>query len=110
MIGKGCGALPPRRVKERFRELIARWHEDTLHVSSTDEMIRHPAYQEIIAMGWSAVPLLLTEMRERPNHWAPALQTITGAQPVPKEAYGRLDQIAEAWLDWAEENGVEYDG
>ncbi len=94
------------RPRCAFEELAARWRQETQLTSSIQEMVEHKAYKEIIQMGWLAVPFLLEEMaKPDPDHWGPALTKITGEQPVPDEAVGRVGQIAHAWLEWAREKG-----
>jgi hypothetical protein len=88
-----------------FQTLVAQWKRDTLNESSTENMARHPAYRKIVAMGEAAVPLLLEEMRERPDYWFAALREITQTDPVPSEARGDLDRMTQAWLDWGRANG-----
>ena len=56
-------------TRERFRNLVAAWKPSRGHSSKTEELVMHTTYQRIIGMGEDAVPLLLTEMRERPDHW-----------------------------------------
>ena len=63
-------------------------------------MILNPHYQRIIGMGSQVVPLLLAELERRPDHWGWALEMITGENPVPAEAEGKLKMIAQAWVDW----------
>jgi hypothetical protein len=58
----------------------------------------HPAYQQIIGLGPAGVPLLLRELEREPDHWFWALRAITGEDPVPEEARGRLREMAAAWL------------
>jgi hypothetical protein len=90
-------------TERRFRRLVDQWQEETGPISSMTELVHHPAYQEIIRMGWDAVPLLLRELRERPQHWFWALKVITGEDPVKPEDRGDLEQMAKAWLAWSEE-------
>jgi hypothetical protein len=90
-------------VEKRFQELAARWREETGPLSSMTEMVQHPAYQEIIRMGWDVVPLLLRELEERPHHWFWALKVITGEDPVKPEERGDLEQMAKAWLRWSQQ-------
>ncbi len=95
--------LDPERA---FQVLAIRWREETQHFSSIKVKIEHEAYRKIILMGRAVLPCLLEEMAEPdPDHWGPALQAITGAQPVPDEAVGRSVEIAKAWLTWARRNG-----
>ncbi|MGH6871897.1 MAG: hypothetical protein ACREHE_10350 [Rhizomicrobium sp.] len=88
-----------------FEELAAAWKRETVNESSSQRMAAHPAYRKIVAMGEKAVPLVLAEMRERPDYWFAALREITNADPVPAEARGDLSRMTQAWLDWGRENG-----
>jgi hypothetical protein len=63
------------------------------------------AYQQIIGMGEPAIPLILDEFERRPSHWSWALTAITGDDPVPESARGRLKEMAAAWLQWGREKG-----
>jgi hypothetical protein len=63
-----------------------------------------PSYQRIIGMGGRAVPFILRAMENEgndPDHWFWALEMITGADPVPVDAYGDTVRMAQAWFDWA---------
>lgn len=93
---------PSPRDRQRFNELVEEWRRETVATPTLDKQVLHPAYQKIIGMGERAVPLLIEELREEPDHWFWALTAITGEDPIPPEARGRLDLMAEAWLHWAE--------
>ena len=92
-------------VSRRFQQLVDRWSEDTLDMSSIEDMVEHPSYSAIIDMGEAAVPLLLRELEKAPNYWFPALTAITGVNPIPEEARGRLIEMTEAWLEWGRGKG-----
>ena len=92
-------------VEARFFALVNQWREETGALSSPTRKAAHPAYQQIIAMGKQAVPLILQEMKDHPGHWSMALQSITGENPVPEEAAGHAVQVANAWLEWGRKNG-----
>lgn len=92
-------------LQARFDALVGRWLEDTQLSSSLRDIVGHSAYQEIIAMGRPAVPLILRDLARQPRHWSPALKAITGATPVPKEHAGKVALIAKDWLRWAKANG-----
>jgi len=89
----------------KFRRLRDSWINDTLYMSSLSEMVTHPAYLEIIGMGWRVVPRLLEKLRQNPRHWFTALTAITGENPIPLDAAGNLDRMTQAWLEWGAENG-----
>jgi hypothetical protein len=96
---------PESRLEDRFRGLVRQWKEATQFTSSSTEMVMHPAYQQIIRMGPSALPLLVTELRRQPDHWFTALKSISGQDPVPPEDRGKVHRMREAWLAWAEKPG-----
>lgn len=102
----GLQAAPPDdRERALFRELAEQWRRDRPRSSSATRMASHPAYVKIIDMGPRAIPLLLLELRDRPDHWFAALHAVTGENPVPEESRGRLPQMAAAWIAWGERNG-----
>ena len=60
----------------------------------------HPAYQEIIGMGWEVVSTLLRELESEPDHWFWALSAITGEDPVANGDRGDILEMAQSWLEW----------
>ncbi len=101
-------APPVEGLEGKFQRLAETWRAETAYLSSSTAMIDHPAYQEIIRMGPPVVPMLLRDLAAKPEHWHWALRSITGANPVPDSASGRLPEIAEAWLGWAKEHGYQW--
>jgi hypothetical protein len=91
-------------VESRFKELAAEWKRDTMHFSRVDDMSAHPAYQEIIAMGWTAVPLILKEMKRERNHWFVALSQITRADPLPERRHATVKEMTDAWIAWGKKH------
>ena len=98
-------ALPPEAIEQRFAELAATWKRERGPYSSSARLAEHPAYQQIIALGPSVIPLLLCELEREPDHWFRALHALTGAQPVPEASQGRLHEMARALLDWGRTEG-----
>lgn len=90
----------PTGPEGRFEALRQLWREDVADVSDLREIVDHPAYSAIIAMGPDVVPSILRDLARGPGHWHVALRTITGEQPVPVGDAGRLDAIREHWLAW----------
>src|SRR5262249_32655624 len=103
-------ATPPAETIEgRFRRLEAAWVADTAYLSSTTQIVNHPAFREIISMGRAVVPFMLRDLEAgRAQLWVWALPEITGANPVPVSARGNIAKMAEAWLRWARENGYSW--
>ena len=92
----------------KFSELAKEWKANCGLTSSVTKLAMHPAYQRIIGMGEEAVPLILQELERSPDHWFWALNAITGADPVEPENKGRIDRMAEAWLQWGREQGYNW--
>ena len=69
----------------------------------------HAAYQELIALGPPALPLVFRDLEQTGDGpLSRALTAITGAHPVPAEQRGHIRAIAETWLRWARENGYQW--
>lgn len=95
---------PAETVEDRFRRLEAIWNAATGHLSSTTKIVNHPAFQEIIELGPSVIPLMLRDLEERPRLWVWALPRITGVDLVLSSDGGNIAKMSQAWLHWAKEN------
>lgn len=90
-------------LTSQFKALADSWKRQTRHVSSLGKMVSHPAYHAIIAMGKPILPLLLAELRDRPDHWLVALHEITGEDPAKPES--TFSEAIEAWINWGRKQG-----
>lgn len=90
---------------QKFRGLVDTWKNETQASSSVTEMAMHPAYQQIIGMGPAAIPLIIRELENKPDHWFWALKAITGVDPVKPSERGKVRKMAAAWVRWAKEEG-----
>lgn len=88
-----------------FRMLSAEWKKQT-RTSASDftTIVMNSSYQRIISLGYDALPLIMAELARESDHWGWALQAITGVNPVPEDAEGDIDAIANAWLGWGRNN------
>src|SRR5216684_4508181 len=91
-------------IEEKFRRLAAVWLTETKCISSSSDLVAHPAFQEIVGMGPAVISLLLRELEKRTGHWHRALRRITGVDPVPQADRGNIEKAAEAWLQWGKEH------
>src|SRR6478609_1602117 len=98
-------AQPTAEMRDRFRQLAAEWKEQSRYLSNTAQMAMLKPYQRIIGMGLPAVPLILEELQREPDQWFWALESITGQDPVPSEAAGRVRSMAQAWIEWGKQQG-----
>ncbi len=88
-------------LADRFLRLSNEWKRDTGHLSLISQIAAHPSYQDIIAMGESAIPLILRDLETEPNHWFSALSEIVDEGPeIPAHERGNIRAISEAWLKW----------
>lgn len=95
-----------RSAEQRFKKLAKTWKSETELVSKVTKRIFHPAYQKIIGMGESAIPLILNDLLENgPDDWFWALTAITDENPITKEMAGNMAAMTEAWLQWGKTAG-----
>lgn len=90
-------------LRQRFCVLADKWSKDTKHTSSVEEMVLHPNYLKIIAMGKDAIALLLEELERKPDHWLVALHVLTDEDPAPPES--SFYEAVQAWLEWGRRKG-----
>jgi hypothetical protein len=88
-----------------FSELAKKWKSERRSTSFSSVIAMHPAYQRIIGMGKEAVPLILRDIENEPDHWFWALRAITGEDPVSSEIRGDMQKMADAWVKWGREKG-----
>jgi hypothetical protein len=93
-------------VSERFHRLAAEWKVQSRFLSNSAQMAMLKPYQQIIGMGPAVVPLILDELRQEPDQWFWALESITEQDPVPPEAKGKVLLMARAWVKWGEQQGI----
>lgn len=93
-------------ARERFKRLAAEWKKQAQFLSNTHKVVLLKPYQRIIGMGQEAVPFILEELQREPLQWFWALEAITEQNPVPAEAAGKVEQMAQAWIEWGRQHGV----
>jgi hypothetical protein len=91
---------PDEVLQKRFGELADQWEKETRNMSSTVHKSMHPAYQDILAMGPQAIPLILDRLRDKGGHWFWALAHLAKTDPVPASARGNVKKMRDAWLKW----------
>ena len=93
--------VPDPGAREKFERLVGEWESATRFTSSVHQASMDRAYQQIIGMGPSALPLIFERLRKAPEHWFWALQAITGEDPVAPEHEGDIEKMRADWLRWA---------
>src|ERR1700730_7424506 len=77
-------------TEEKFHRLAALWRTETAFVSSSSDLVNHPAFQEIVDMGPAIIPLVLRELEKRSGHWHRVLRRIAGVDPVAPTDRGNI--------------------
>lgn len=98
-------AVQEASLEHRFRTLTREWKQATRHLSSVADRSMHSAYQQIIGLGPAALPLILRELERENDDWYWALSAITGENPIPAGAEGRMHAMRAAWIAWGREHG-----
>lgn len=101
--GQTVVAAEAANLETRFHQLADQWRSETRHLSSLSKMALHPAYQKIIGFGQPAIPLILAELQQRPDHWLWALHAISGEDPAQPNVTFR--EAVEAWIEWGKQQG-----
>lgn len=105
-------SFPVSRLEEieslKFYTLASEWKKETASFSSITKKAMNQNYQRIIGMGEQALPFIFQELERHPDHWFWALTAITGINAIRPENRGRLEQMADDWLNWGKENGYEW--
>jgi hypothetical protein len=91
-------------LETKFAEAAERWRSETKFLSSSTDIVLHPAYQDILGMGKKALPLIFRELASNGGRWFWALRHITGEDPVNEPDKGKTKVMTEAWLKWAKNN------
>lgn len=87
-------------LQQAFQTLAEQWRREAMMLSSSTEKVLHPAYQRIIGLGPTAIPLILRELEQNGSHWFWALRSLTGENPVTPEDAGQVRKMKDAWLAW----------
>jgi hypothetical protein len=57
-------------------------------------------------MGNEALPLILSELKQRPDQWFAALKEIAKLSPLPEADRADPRKARDAWLAWGKEKGL----
>ena len=90
---------------ERFAMLANCWHDETDFLSSPSSITSNDSYLQIISMGKRVIPMILKDLNEHGGLWYTALRVLSGEDPVPVEAWGDVERMKKAWLQWGSERG-----
>jgi hypothetical protein len=95
-------------IEQKFQRLAALWRTETAYVSSSTDLVSHPAFRAMVDMGPVIIPMVLRELERRSGHWHRVLRRIAGVDPVEPADRGNIERAAEAWLQWGRDQGYEW--
>lgn len=93
-------SLSREALIERFKTLADQWEQETLFISSADDMIANQSYQDIIKLGPDIIPILIDDMIKTQRPWFHVLCALTKENPVNEEHRGILNEIINDWIKW----------
>jgi hypothetical protein len=91
-------------LEQIFNGLVKSWKEGTVGYSLTTRRYAHSSYQAILVLGTSVVPLILRELKQRPDWWFEALFALTKATPA--KPTDNFNNAVKAWLKWGKEQNL----
>jgi len=88
--------------EEEFKTLLAEWNRQMKQCSCPENVYLCPAYRSIVAMGASAIPLVLNELKNNRGDWLYTLRLLARENV----AAGIFDyqQARTIWLNWGYKN------
>ena len=96
---------PDNDSEAEFALLADQWRAERPRGMDLADLTASPAYRAVVNMGTRAIRPILLQLKRKVEHWYCALNEITGENPIPVEAEGKLKLMAEAWLKWGRERG-----
>jgi hypothetical protein len=104
--GVAAPAATTETVEKQFLRLADEWSRETGHVSSASDLISDTRYQQIIRLGWPAIPYMLNDLERNRRFWFPALAAITGLRPFDRGDASNYQRMTDAWLRWGRRKGL----
>jgi hypothetical protein len=88
------------KLSKRFRMLKDAWLQEIKLYSNPEKITSNKYYELIIELGVDVIPLIISDLQQHFNFWFPALERITGINPVAPDNKGNIRSMAEDWLNW----------
>jgi hypothetical protein len=98
-----AASVASEELARNFATLAVEWANATILMSSLEQTVLHPAYQQIIGLGPDALPLILQELERSPAYWFWALASIAREDAAADAA--DFDEARDLWLEWGREKG-----
>lgn len=85
---------------KKYLALLEKCHNETAIYSNLEKVKKNSNYQLMLAMGKEVVPIIFEQL-QKDTSWVHTLllTDLLGPIEVPEEARGRIDMIAQLWLE-----------
>lgn len=91
-----------------FPDLVEKWQNETIFMSSPEDIRNVESFTEIVRYGWMSVPYIIEEIGQRPSLLFMALNEITGEDPISDAIRGNVDLMTGAWIAWFQKSKREF--
>jgi hypothetical protein len=92
---------------DKFNKLLIQWRLETYFTSLVKEKIENPSVQKLLSFGPQAIPWILKEIRHRPDFLVMALGFLAKENPVQPSSRGKIEEIVNDWIVWADRNSAD---
>jgi hypothetical protein len=101
---ESSGRYTANRIDDlsEFRRLVSTWRAETYFLPSVREKIENASFRKIIGMGDRVIPWIINEIERTPDFLVMALGFLVPSNPIPDSARGKLYEIVDFWLTWAQ--------
>jgi hypothetical protein len=93
-------------VAARVATLVAEWQQATAFSSSLSNLVFHPSFQRILALGPQAIPSILERLDDHPVPWFYALTILVDEAQNPTQGTNDADDAIRAWRAWGRARGL----
>jgi hypothetical protein len=91
-------------IEQIFYGLAEKWKRETGALSVNSNRYTHPSYRALLDLGEAVIPLVLRELKQRPDWWFDALRKLTRENPASEAK--SFDEAAMAWISWGRRNNL----
>jgi hypothetical protein len=83
--------------KIKFDEYVAQWKKNTKYYSFSNQIINDPNFQNILKMGYVAVPFIVEEIKARPSFLVWALNILYNVK-ISNNPNATLEEVCKKWV------------
>ena len=84
-------------MRNNFEEYLARWKQNTLFCSFSNQIIQDVDFQNIVAMGEYAVPFIVAEIKHKPSTLVWALNMIYNMK-ISDKPETTIEEACKLWV------------